>query len=80
MAGTHSRYRRLVVPWGTELVEAKVLSVTGSPPLVQVHLALAEDTAGVEPEGPLEFVLHGSELPPDEVRHLARSGQVRNAG
>ena len=80
MAATHSRHRRLVVPWGTEFVEADVLGVTGSPPLVQVHLAIADDTAAADPEGPVEFVLHPSDLPPDAVRHLTQSGPVRNAG
>lgn len=63
---------RVVVPWGMELVEADVLRVTGTPPFVQVHLTLAADPAVPDPEGPVQFVLHASELPPDAVERLCR--------
>jgi hypothetical protein len=72
--------RRLVVPWGVDLVEADVLRVTGSPPCVQVYLALAEDPAARDPAGPVEFILHGSELPADAMEQLRALREVRDAG
>jgi hypothetical protein len=74
------RTDRIVVPLGVDLVEADVLSVTGRPPFVQVHLSLVSEATKSDPDRPLKFVLHSSELPCDPTRPLAAAWGVRDAG
>lgn len=63
MAAPGTQEGRVVVPWGCELLETHVLRTTGERPAVLLHLALPDDPEVPDADGPVEFVLHVSELP-----------------
>jgi hypothetical protein len=68
---------RLVVPFGHDLVEADVLRVRGTHPFLQVDVVLVSDPEAPDPEVPLEFVLHASELSPGAMERLHTSWGTR---
>jgi hypothetical protein len=62
MAAPGTPEGRVVVVWGGEVVETQVLRTTGERPAVLLHLALPADPEVPDADGPVEFVVHLSEL------------------
>lgn len=62
MAAPGTQEGRVVVAWGNEVLETQVLRTTGEEPGVLLHLVLPDDPEVPDADGPVEFVVHLSEL------------------
>jgi hypothetical protein len=81
MAAPGTLQGRVVVAWGGELLHTHVLRTAGERPALQLHLALPDDPEVPDADGPVELVVHLSELldPAPEVASAAGAPARRDA-